>query len=362
MATLDLNKAFGSGGLTLNSMPGLSINPTSGKAAQATYAVGTGRATPIPRDTGSVLGASTTGGGSRESAWRASGGQGDVPTGWNGSGGGVQGVNESDISDAYAPLMSSFSQMEDTARSGYGIDVNSLESQVANESGKMDTNQAQLLGATDREQNKFNNVLQSALADAVRSYNALQQQGKSRFGGGSSAGQAVGELANQEYLRQQGQIGQKGVEGAEEFGVERGKIRDFIMQKKTDLDVYKQTAMGELKKSLDNTLAGIASQRGVAESNKTRDRIAALEGAKAAAQAIASQDTQFRQQLALGAISQLQTISGKVFTPAQIVAYMQDFQNQLVSGGNINGASNSGSTAFARNPNITQDEFEGLQI
>ena len=45
----------------------------------------------------------------------------------------------------------------------------------------------------NQQQQGINNQFQSAFSEARNAYNALNQQNMARFGGGSSAGGAVGE-------------------------------------------------------------------------------------------------------------------------------------------------------------------------
>lgn len=270
-----------------------------------------------------VLGSSsTTGGGTNQ----------QVPTSTPpaGGGGGVgPAISDSDISEMYAPALRLADEAEGTAQSEYGVDVKNISDQITQQQQRANEDQNQLLADTDTEETNFNKVLRSAFEDAVRAYNSLAQQGNARFGRGSSAGQAVGELAQQEFFRQQGKVTDRQTEGNLQFAGERGKIRQFVKRKLEDLDTYKTTALNDLKKNLNDRLAEIRGRKADIEANKTRDRLAVLQDAISQTRAIQSADRQFRQNLGLAAVSKMQEISGRAFSPAEIKATLAEFMSDL---------------------------------
>ncbi len=238
----------------------------------------------------------------------------------------------SQISDAYQPALNALGEYQNAVQSGYQGDVSNIGQQYANTQQATTQQGQQLETSTNTEQDAFNKMLSSAYDDAVRAYNALKQQGINRFGGASSAGQAVGELAQQEFARQQGKTAQQGLQGTQQFAAERTKIKNYISQKMNDLDSWKNTALNDLKKNLNDSLANIAMRRGDIEANKTKDKLAALQSAVQQSQQIASTDRQFRQQLALAAVNQLQTVSGRVFTPQEWGQYFNEVMATLAPG------------------------------
>lgn len=238
----------------------------------------------------------------------------------------------SQISEAYQPALNALGEYQNAVQSGYEGDVSNVGQQYANTQQATTAQGQQLETSTNQEQDAFNKMLSSAYDDAVRAYNALKQQGINRFGGASSAGQAVGELAQQEFARQQGKTAQQGLQGTQQFATERTKIKNYISQKMNDLDTWKNTALNDLKKNLNDSLANIAMRRGDIEANKTKDKLAALQSAVQQSQQIASTDRQFRQQLALAAVNQLQTVSGRVFTPQEWGQYFNEVMATLAPG------------------------------
>lgn len=251
--------------------------------------------------------------------------------GWEdaGMGGNDGGVSGQDISDAYAPAIAALQGYIDAAQTGAAADIENIGTRVKNQSGQLDVQEGELMGETQISQNKFHEDLTSALQDAIRSYNALAQQGNARFGRGSSAGGAVGELAQQEFFRQQGGVQKQGLSGDLQFEGEKTKIKNFVAKGKQDLDMYLNEATTEIQKGLRQTLADINSRRGDIETNKTRDRLSALQTAKETAQRVSEANVTYRQGLITTALSNMQSVAGRAFTPTEIAANLRELQNLI---------------------------------
>lgn len=291
--------------------------------------------------------------------WKQGGG-GDASGG--GSGTGIDPELDRLLNESYNTGMAAANQAGTDAQLGFETDTKNLNTRVNNSLQDIGIEEKNLLGSTDTEQGKFDQVLRSALSDAIRAFNALQQQAKARFGAGSSAGQAVGELAQQEYFRQQGAVQQKGVEGTAQFAEEKAKIGQFVTQKKRDLDQFKQEALDTLTKNLRDTMGAINARKGDLEINKQQARLSALMEARSKAEAIATADKEFRQNLAVAAVNQFQQVSGKTFSPAEIKAYIADFMSDLPGSVGPGAAQGGGAvTTASYNPNaVKKDELNGL--
>lgn len=284
----------------------------------------------------------------------------DAAHGWKDRGDGSSSQDLSQqISDIYAPALESANEQERLARSGRETDEQNLLQRVAKSLADYGTQGEQLLSGTEGEQTRFDSVIESALNQAVRAYNALSQRARG-YGGGNSASRALGELAQREFARSQGQINVRSAEGTKAFGEERTKISQYIDSKKKDLDLFKQEALSSLKTNLDQQIASINARRGEIESNKTRDKVAALQDAINRTRAIQDQDKSFRQNLAQAGLSQLQSISGRAFSPSEIKAYMSEFESDFnVSPGQPTQA-DSLVAGLNTKPQTYEDEFADL--
>lgn len=280
----------------------------------------------------------------------------------SGSSSAPSGPSQAEIDSAFNPLFDSLNTAEAGVRSGYDEDVKGVDTRYGTYNKQYEDERGRLMGEATDKQTDFNETLKSALSDAIKAYNALNQQRISRFGGGSSAGQAVGELAQQEYFKQQGNVQKEGVRGEREFAKEFANIGQFIAQKKSELDMWKEEALGTLKKNLNSQLANIQMQRGETESAKAQARLSIIQDSINRARAIQDQDKAFRQQLAIAGVNQLQQSSGKTFTPEEIQAYVTQFM-----GGNTSIApaqAGVGATVPSYNPNLGKkddDELSGIQ-
>lgn len=271
-----------------------------------------------------------------------------------------QGDLSKQISDLYAPALQAADEQAGVVRSGYEGDVKNLQNRVAQALSQYNTQGEQLLQDTDTEQSSFNKVIESALNQAVRAYNALNQRANVFYGGATGTGRAMNELAQREYYRQQGQIGSKQAEGTQQFSQERGRIRQYIDSKVKDLDLYKQEALDSLKQNLDAQIASINARKGEIEANKTRDKISVLQDAINRTRAIQDQDKTFRQNLALAGVQQMQEIAGRAFTPQEIKAYISEFTSDLNIVPGQQQTAESLVASLQTKPKTYEDEFAKL--
>lgn len=278
------------------------------------------------------------------------------------NGGGGEADMSQMISELYDPALRLANEQEQNVRTGYNQDLTNLNNRFGESQAQYNQQGEQLLGDADLEQSRFNQTLESALQQAVRAYNALSQRGSVQYGGASSTGRALGELASREFYRQQGAVQTKQAQGNQDFGIERGKIKQYTDSKLKDLDLYKQEAITSLERNLSAQLETIAARKYDIEANRTRDKMAALQNTINQTKAVAEQDKQFRQNLAIASLNQLQEISGRAFTPAEIKAYVNEFSSNVNISGADNGGQASALSQLATKPKAYKDEFQSLNI
>ena len=183
---------------------------------------------------------------------------GDIVNGmrWDGSQwtqeGGGQGDMMAEINKAYDEGMGVLNAEGTRMQNEATTDEANLVSGTDLQKGKATTEGTQLTADTQLQQDTETNKITSALEGAIRAYNAMNQQRMARYGLGSSTGGAVGELAAQEYYRQQGGINQEKVGVDKQFINEFNKIKSYTKSKLDDLDQYKNEAVAALKKDLGN--------------------------------------------------------------------------------------------------------------
>lgn len=212
------------------------------------------------------------------------GAPGEVIVGGNsgGSSGGSSGPSLDDqlrreIDSQYSNTMNYLSQLESNANSDYTSALDMTKQSFDQAKTHSQQTYAQNQKVYDTNQDEVNRATKSALSDAVRAYNALAQQRISRFGGGSSAGEAVGELANQEYFRQQGGIQETSLRNSREIQAARENLALIQKQFEDNLELEYQNEMSGLKKELNNTLARIQGMRVETENAKSQMRLSAIQ-------------------------------------------------------------------------------------
>ncbi len=245
-----------------------------------------------------------------------------------GSPGGGQGNIGSEISDIYEPALQSLRDIEGSLLSGQTDALGNIESKFTKGGETIGRERGELESALSEQSRKLGESARSAYADATRSFNNLIQQGLSRFGAGSSAGPAVQELVNQEFLRSRGRLGQQEVAGQQQISQEQTKLTNYIQQKRDDLGIWKEDAIAKINENFTNSMNEINSRRADIEGNKTRDRIAALQSAVSQANDIKSADKEYRLGLAQFAVEQMQETAGRAFTPQEIAAVVNDMMGQ----------------------------------
>lgn len=147
---------------------------------------------------------------------------------------------------------------------------------------------------TAKDMEAVNTGYRSAYDDAVRAYNALSQRSQAQFGRGSSAGQAVGEIAMQEFFRSQGQLGSALQKNIGEIQYRDAAIRTGAKNDLDKLDELRKEQMQSLASQLKSGLLQVDQQRLEVGQSKAQLKIQLLQQAINTAQAISLQNDTFK--------------------------------------------------------------------
>lgn len=298
------------------------------------------------------------GGGSQEAQWDAEWaakhpGQGARPVGYHGESAGGNNL-DNEISDMYKQYIGIFDQIGNTLRDQSAQDEQAVVRQYDEGYKKAQGEGEDLQKDLANRTNDFNESYRSAVAEALRAYQGLNQQKMARYGGGSSVGGALGELANQEFLRNQGKLLAQRTSGEQAFQLEGSRMKKYVDEKLSTWDNWKADALDKVRTNLRNGLNEIALRKGDAELNKTKDRISLLQDTINRARQVQDMDTQFRQNLTSYAVQKSAELSGNNFSIKDIPGIV----NQLM-GYNILGAGGGQGTASVR-PGVKYDELGNL--
>lgn len=254
-------------------------------------------------------------GASREQAWRDSGGQGDVPVGWNGSGG--QAAPQSyfdastgqtfgsrddfmrEIDNAYNPSFDYLNQAESAVRADHPSALAEAES-IFNLNGATLGNQLTTGKQNlDTQKGKATTTYENALADARRVHQEQQIGAQQRFGGSSSAGQAVSEIQAREQARQFGQTNRQYTDVVNEVEGKKVQLDKEYELGKMQLEQQKQTSIANATRDFQNKLLQISQNRAQIGQAKAEARLGALQQLRSEVFAIEQQNKQFAQTLDL---------------------------------------------------------------
>src|SRR3990167_7049092 len=147
---------------------------------------------------------------------------------------------------------------------------------------------------TTSEQAKAN-----ALAQARQLYGELSQRNAAMFGGRSSAGPFAQELLGRETQRRFGEIGTTSEQDRQAITDETIRLVRWVDTQKNEWGRKKDEALQTLKNQFTQMIGQINSQRGMLETEKARERNAALVDARNRQDAINAADWDFQQRLAL---------------------------------------------------------------
>ena len=223
---------------------------------------------------------------------------------------------------AYDPAIRYLNDLERTTREQNTADIAGINERYGTYAGRLPAEQAQGEAEIASQEQLLGESQRSAYDQAIRAYNALRQQGGAKFGAGSSTGGALGELATQEFFRNQGQIGQKGVEATQQINVQKQKLSDYIKQKGEDLRFQKEDAIAQLNKALQQGLQQIGASRTNTEQGKAQAKLQLIQSAMETQRAIEAQDRELKQQIALYAAQQFTQISGRQFTQPELEQFV----------------------------------------
>src|SRR3990167_9553445 len=214
----------------------------------------------------------------------------------NPSGGDSGGVDTAALDAAYNGIFSVLDAASTNATSNSTLDLQSLDAMKQQQLTAAQRNQDLATGVYDTQEQKSQGTYRSAYEDAVRNYQALQQNRVSRFGGGSSAGLAANDIANQEFYRQQGKLGTSLQDAMTSITQARSKTMNDFLTYQDEIEMESANATRSIKKQLSDQLQQIGLTKAGYEADKTQRKIAALETARQQVAAISAQKANLVQQ------------------------------------------------------------------
>lgn len=210
------------------------------------------------------------------------------------SGGG--GVN---LDEVFNPLFKSLEGQEGIANSQYSDALNQIAQEQQLGINRLNTQKTDQETDFANDQTTFEQQKDSAMREAVRYVNALKQQGAARFGGLNSAGMAVNDITNQEFLRNQGKIQQSFSDQMLKLSDNRAKFNRYMTDAFDQFNLQVETKKKEAQAELNSRLAQIRNTKYSLESQKAQAQIGEIQKHQANIDAINNQVVAAKIQLAL---------------------------------------------------------------
>jgi len=269
---------------------------------------------------------------------------------------GSQGEYNAEIDNAYNAGMGYWNTAEENL--GKNLDLMKGQAQSDQEAniGELGANKKLALTNLEKQKRAGETEKEDAFAAARRLWQELQQGARQRFGGSTSAGQAISEIQGSEMQRQMGQTWRQ----ANEFGQQiMGAVNNVEEQYNSGVLKIKQAtqqALTNAQLEFNNSITQIAAGKAQTEQEKSQARLNALMDLRNKAFTIQQQDQTFRQQLETMKQQQLLNIDAYKQTSGNAVNQGQNaystFQDQTNQG--IDYSQVGAKTQQATNPLVGQ--------
>lgn len=191
------------------------------------------------------------------------------------------GPSDEELNAIYSPLYSSLSQQEASVRSDTQSQQEMLRQAEKESLDSLGRNKTATLEDIELQKESVNQQLMKATNEAVRSYLALNQQRKSRFGGGSSAGEASSEIIGQEFARGESNIQSEGIKQFGEIRKYSNQVANFFLDEETRIKRDTASQIANVIRQMNQLIGSINTQRNTIESQKAAKRLDARQQAEA---------------------------------------------------------------------------------
>lgn len=170
------------------------------------------------------------------------------------------------LNESEQTLRGQFPGIQSEIEGQFGASQKKLDAQRS--AGERDIQSSEQKGAQRRE---------DALSAARRLFNELVMGGNQRFGGSTSAGEAYQALSGRELQRNRAQTEQEFSNFMSEVNNARTSLNENYASSLEQLEVQKNTALGQARRDFESRLSEINRLKAEAEGDKANQRLAALQ-------------------------------------------------------------------------------------
>ena len=204
-----------------------------------------------------------------------------------------------EINNQYNEKMKYLQGLEGDIRAGQPGIMEGIEKDLTASKSKAGSAKTKELGVITGSETKATHRKEDALSAARRLYDELRRGGRQRFGGASSAGDAMNTLLGVEQQRQMGQTRRSFADTMQELSNQKLNVENQYQDQLLQLDADHQKAVNEANQEFRARLDQINQNRVMASDAKSQARLAVLQDLRDKAFQINAQHEQFKQQLSL---------------------------------------------------------------
>lgn len=275
-----------------------------------------------------------------------------------------------DVSGIYNPIYENYDRDQAFATETYGAQQGLLGEQLTSAQGILARDKTEREGYNKTQEEDLNKQLQSAYSEAVRTYNAFQQQARAKFGRGNSAGQAIGELAQGEYFRAQGNVQETHLKN---IGAIQSDFRKYLLWSSDEEQRLMQEHKAQnlqLTTAYNQQLNQISNNRNITRSEQARAVLQAQELYNSRKADLNNQVklqqmalTQYGEKLKMDLAAQIQLANATKYSVAP-GTFNNDVDTDLGFNTQTKGTSTQGGSEVnpfqlaAKNRNFVEDEFD----
>lgn len=206
---------------------------------------------------------------------------------------------QAEIDNLYSGSFDYLNQAEQAVRADYPSALAEAESIYNTNSSTLGNSKQTALQGLDQQKTKATGTYENALADGRRMFQEQQIGNVQRFGGSSSAGQALSEIQSREQARQFGQTNRQYTDVVNQVETQRGNVDREYQTGVLQLEQQKQSSITQANRDFQNKLLQIANNRAQIGQAKAEARLQALQQLRNEVLAIEQQNKQFAQTLEL---------------------------------------------------------------
>ena len=220
--------------------------------------------------------------GSYQQQWQDAGHAGTAPAGYHGEGGGqstsdIQNQINQQINDTYNANNDFINQQEAQVNANYPTVQADITGQYNSAAGQLGTTNAADLQTYGTQADQASHLNENALAQARQAYSDALTGYQQKFGGASSAGEALSAYANRSAQQQMGGINTNYQNTTQQINNSKTNTTNQYNQNMLAIQTSRDASLNQANRDFQNSLLQIGNSRVQNEQAKGQQRLQALQ-------------------------------------------------------------------------------------